>query len=291
MVLINPRAGLLNTKNSAPEVERILRRALKHAAFHVTETENEADQALRRAVAQQFRRVIVAGGDGTVHHAARILAGTNVELGLIPLGSANNIAGSLRIPDKPRNAMRLAAGGRAHPIDIGRCGRHIFLEAAGIGFHAHVLKIYSRSQSKSLVRSAYAIVRTGIEMEPLHVTLTADGARRRHVISQMTISNLPMYGANFKPSPHARPDDGLLDVVLVPYTAAAALPVFVAALRAGTFHTMPGVITFSCNKLEIETQRPAPLHLDADASFFTPATIQTHCACLKIVRPATHHAY
>lgn len=289
MVVVNPRAGLLNTRTGGRDVAGMLRRALPGAMFAATESEEQGERALREAVQQKIRRVIVAGGDGTMHHAACVLAGTDVELALIPLGSANNIARSLAIPEEPRRAMRLAAEGRAHPMDAGLCGDRLFLEAAGIGFHARVLKLYSRTQTKSLARSIYSVARTALEMQPIEVHLTVDGAPQSHVIAQLTISNLPLYGTNFRPAPRARPDDGLLDVTLIPLSATGSMPVFAAALREGRLHELIGVRSFRCRELGIRTNRPEPLHIDADTSLCTPALIKVSPAAIRIVRPDPPH--
>ena len=286
MVMLNPNAGLLNTRHAMPDVERMMRRMLKGALFAATQSEDHAAKALGEAVKSGMRRVLVAGGDGTVHHAAAVLAGTPVELGLIPLGSANNIAGSLGIPDQPRAALRLAAGGRAHPMDVGRCGRHIFLEAAGLGFHASVLNRYAQTNRKSLVRGLYALARTAAELKPFSAVLTVDGHTREASIFQMTISNLPMYGTNFRPAPGAKPDDGFLDVTIVPDARVSELASLVAAARAGRLHTLPEVRSFRCRSLRVKTAVPVPVHLDADAGHQTPATFRIQALALNIVRPA-----
>lgn len=285
LVVLNPRAGLLNMRTSVADVDRLARRVLRGAAFAATETEDQGENALRAAVRQGLRRVIVAGGDGTAHHAARVLAGSPVELALIPLGSANNIARSLGIPLDPRRALRLAAAGRASPMDAGLCGDALFLEAAGIGFHARVLRLYSRSRTKSLARSIYSLARTALEMQPIEAALTVDGAPQRHEAAQITVSNLPLYGTNFRPAPHARPDDGYLDVTVVPPAPASALPAFVAALRSGNLHALPGVRSFRCREIHISAPGPEPLHMDADASRHTPAMLRIWPAAINIVRP------
>lgn len=285
MVLINPFAGLLNTRNRLPDVEHMLRRRLPGAGFVVPESEDHAARILRRAVKQHVRRVIVVGGDGTVHHAARILAGTSVELGLVPLGSANNIAGSLGIPDQPRAALRLAAGGCAAPMDVGRCGKDIFLEAAGLGFHADILHRYAQKHRKSLVRGTYAVIRTLAELKPFDAVLRVDGQTRRHSVFQMTINNLPMYGTNFRTAPQALPDDGFLDVTIIPHAEVSEIPALLMAARQGRLHEWPGVQWFQCRELRVRTAEPVPVHLDADARHMTPAIFRIAPSALRIVRP------
>jgi diacylglycerol kinase (ATP) len=284
-IIINLRAGLLNARFQPRDVADQLRSALPDAVFHETGDESQATAVLRAAARDGVPRVIVVGGDGTAHHAARLLAGSRTELALIPLGSANNIARSLNIPQTPPEALRLAVDGVARHIDVGRCGRQMFLEAAGIGYHASVLALYDRRDHKSLVRGAYAIVRTALALAPFPATLTADGRLMRRNVFQLTISNLPMYGTNFRPSPDALPDDGLLDVTLVTRARPLDLLPGVIAARAGVLQKLPGVETFRCRTLRIETSQPMPLHCDADARLSTPMTISVDPAALRIVRP------
>ena len=285
VVVLNPAAGLLNPRCGGDDVEAMIRRRLPGARFFHTRSEAHATRVLGRAVKSGAGRVIVVGGDGTVHHAARVLAGTRMTLGVVSLGSANNIARSLNLPLAPGDALRTAACAPPMPMDLGRCGNEIFLEAAGVGYHASVLALYNRRNSKSLVRSVYSMARTSVELAPFRVRAVADGRARALTVFQLTISNLPMYGTNFRPAPHARPDDGLLHVTVIPRPHPPGVPGIFALLRAGLPQLLPGLVRFSCRSLQLETERPVPLHLDADARHKTPAQFRIDPGALLVAAP------
>lgn len=283
LVIVNPRAGLLNARYKSGEAEWLVRRRLPGARVERTGSEAHAEELLREAVSGGADRVIAVGGDGTLHHAARALLGSGTALGVVSLGSANNIARSLNIPLDLEQMILFAASGPARAVDVGKCGEAVFIEAAGIGYHASVLARYNRYDRKSLVRSVYAMTRTAIELKPFTARLIADGQAREHSVYQLTISNMPFYGTNFRPAARALPHDGLLDVTILP-NPPGLLPFFAAA-RAGLTHLIPGVVSFQCKTLRIETEFPVPVHCDADARMNTPAEITVHPSALRIIAP------
>lgn len=284
LVIINPNAGLLNARHKSGEAEWLVRRRLPGARVERTESEAHAEGLLREAVKAGAARVIAVGGDGTLHHAARTLLGSQTALGVVSLGSANNIARSLNIPLDLEKMILFAAEGPAQAIDVGKCNQSVFIEAAGIGFHASVLARYNRYDRKSLVRSIYAMTRTAIEMKSFQARLVVDGSAREQSVYQLTVNNMPFYGTNFRPAPHALPNDGLLDVTILPKSEPGLLPFFAAA-RAGLTRLIPGVVSFQCKTLQIETENPVPVHCDADARMNTPVEITVNPLALRIIAP------
>lgn len=286
IVMMNPNAGLLNPLRDIEDVLPTLKSAFPGAEFVETQSEAHAARILKHAAAASApARIVIAGGDGTFHHAAQLLAGSGAELALIPLGSANNIASSLGIPEGPPDAVALAVGGVSKPIDIGKCGRDIFIEAAGIGFHATAMGRYGMKQKKSLVRAAYSLVKTMSELQPFQVLINADGRKFKRRIYQLTANNLPMYGTNFKLAPAALPDDGFLDVTLIPMIEPAFILPLVAAARAGLVNNIPRVETFRCRSLSITAEKPIPVHLDAQVREIQNIKIHVLNSSLNIVRP------
>jgi len=110
----------------------------------------ELDGAVRE-LAGQAGRIVVAGGDGTVSSAARALAGTDVELALLPLGTLNHLARDLGIPSDLEAAARIAAQGASIQIDIGEVNGVGFVNNASIGLYpAMVRRRDARRRSSSL---------------------------------------------------------------------------------------------------------------------------------------------
>ncbi len=136
--------------------------------------------AIRVAVREGARRIIVAGGDGTIAAAASVVAGTDVSIGILPAGTLNHLARDLGIPLDLAEAARVAVQGEERTIDVGRAGDRIFLNTSSVGAYVLFVRIRERLEPRlgywlaSLVASARLMLR----LRRVHVELEADGERR-----------------------------------------------------------------------------------------------------------------
>jgi diacylglycerol kinase (ATP) len=284
LLIINPSAGSLNPlRPSNDDLKRQVLRMLPDAEAVETESEAHAAEVVHRALRRGVGIVAGAGGDGTAHHLAGLLAGTSAALGIIPLGTANNIARSIGLPVTARSAIRAIERGRIRAIDLGYVEDRHFIEAAGIGLHATALRRYRVGPKKDILRGIYAVARGLAELEPFELRMKADGREVVREAAQATFSNLPIYGGGFRIAPRARADDGRLDVTLIGEITPFNLPGFVIAVWAGLLRLDPSVRVFRATRVEIDTDRPMPVHVDAETPFETPVTISVKRRHLKFV--------
>lgn len=167
-------------------------------------------------------RVIVAGGDGSLHLMVNVLAGlgrlTDVAVGVVPLGTGNDFAGGAGIPEDPLEAARACLGARPQPVDVivADDGEHVVNAAhAGIGAVAA-----ERAQSaKPLAgRLAYPLgaIQAAIREPGYEVTLQLDGRTVHDTAMLFTlVSNGPRIGGGALMCPDADPADGLIDVLVI----------------------------------------------------------------------------
>lgn len=131
LLVISPGAGGMNE-----DVERKLRRAF--ADHQIVEFDPKED--LSRLVSPQAR-IVVAGGDGSVEFVVRKLADTQHPVGIVPLGTFNNLAHALGLPDDIDKAIEVAREGRTKAITLGRVNDHIFVEACAIGLFGETIAL------------------------------------------------------------------------------------------------------------------------------------------------------
>ena len=147
LVLVNDGTTKAVDPVELSAVVRILREAGGRVDLVRTGTVDAFIEAWKASAAD---RVVLVGGDGTVHAAANVV-GAQRELALIPTGSANNVARSLGIPLDPRAAAELAAHGRAYPLDLIEArtedGSYLVVEAVSVGFLAQARSRYHASSS------------------------------------------------------------------------------------------------------------------------------------------------
>jgi diacylglycerol kinase family enzyme len=202
------------------------------------------DATVGQAIAEGANLVISAGGDGTLRDVAAALAGSGIPLGVLPGGTANVFAAEAGIPTDPAAAARALVAGRVRPFDLGALsvgGRGIrFLLFAGAGLDAAALHAtdptLKRKSGPAAIALGGAIALAGGKSRLVRVS-TAAGVIFEGRIWQALCANTALYGGAIRPSPDARPDDGLLDLCLVP----DAGPIAMAKLGLSlALHQVPG---------------------------------------------------
>jgi len=221
LCITNPAAARTRPR-SVDAVMRILRSAGWHAELSATTGPGDARRLAAEGVAQGMDVVAVFGGDGTTMQAAAALVGTDVNLGVIPGGTGNLLAGNLRIPSAPARAAQALVTGRPRRFDLGRMeradGLHYFAVACGAGYDARVMAATLSEHKRRWGMAAYAATTLRLmgELRSTDHVITIDGAEYDANAAMVLVANcgevIPPYvrlGAGI------RPDDGLLDVVVV----------------------------------------------------------------------------
>lgn len=166
------------TAGSAPDAIAALRDA---GGFDVIEADAEQVGAeVRAAVAAGHRRIVVAGGDGTVGAAASELVGSSVELAVIPGGTLNHFSRDHGIPTDAAIAVRLARDGTARPVDVARVNDRVFLNTSSVGAYVSFVRTRDRIEGTwgYTIASVIAAVRTWFSMHRFAVEVTGpDGPR------------------------------------------------------------------------------------------------------------------
>jgi diacylglycerol kinase (ATP) len=217
-LIVNPEAGqVLVNSDQLEQIIHTLHGYHIDADISIITPEHSGETLAHEAINSGYDIVVAVGGDGTVHQVATTLQGSRVVLGIIPLGTMNNLAYSLHIPTDIAGACHIIGMGRRHAIDIGYINGHPFIEVASIGAEATFFPVAENMRHRG-IKGAIGAAVTGLrlllhlQMHPLIIEL--DGKSKRFHAWQVTICNAPVYGLRFAAAPKARIDDGLLDVVI-----------------------------------------------------------------------------
>jgi YegS/Rv2252/BmrU family lipid kinase len=221
VLIYNPESG--GNASHVHRLKTILQRLAAHGirAKVGEDTSGRAARALAKAAAKNEQDlVIVAGGDGTIEAVASELVGSKTALGIIPAGTANNLARSLGIPLELDDACALLGAGSTRKIDVGHVlgekkpETKYFLETAGLGLTAIVIPAGQAVRKGQLFKLPQAL-RKLFDYKPEAVEIVLDDGRSISANSQLvTVSNAPLMGRNFLLAPSAKMDDGLLDIAV-----------------------------------------------------------------------------
>jgi diacylglycerol kinase (ATP) len=288
LLVVNGRAsGIEDPERTASELSAILAELHVPAEAVVTADEAEMFEALRGAVATD-RRVVLAGGDGSLHDAANAPLGRLPELAIVPAGRANNIARALHVPSDRARALAIAALAPALPLDTLRVQtpeRSLFaVEAVSAGFQAQARSQYDGENSADLRQGVRTAARAVRRFTPFELRarlgdeeLVSDSA------AQLFLSNLPYFGFGFEVDPDADPTDGRLEAILFEASARRSLLPLAAAAYRGRHLGRKGVTMVSTPRAELI--EPLPLVADAVPLGTTTATITVDRDRLRVAAP------
>lgn len=263
------------------------------------ETEVEAAPApaqlrerVQQAEAEGFHVIVAVGGDGTVRTVAQALIESPLILGILPLGTANNIARGLGIPFTLPEAMQTLRDGIVRDMDAGRIGEEYFLEAAGVGLFADAMHDFGAEEPRP-----YQVFRLLKVLWPLFwnlrsrtLRLILDGVEHQEEVTMVTVANGAYLGEGLAVAPNASVSDGRFDVLTVGRLSRPALLRFALALLRRQHLALPQVHLASARQVEIRrihlAHRPLPVHADDHIAARTPATLTVLPNALRVIAPS-----
>ncbi|HEX6938725.1 MAG TPA: diacylglycerol kinase family protein [Longimicrobiales bacterium] len=278
-IILNPKAG----QDDPARLRRMIGGAFaaRSAPFDLAETScaGHAIELARSAARLGYRAVCVVGGDGTLAEAATGLDGTDVPLGLIPRGTANQVAQNLQIPTELEAAVDTVIHGTPTPLDLGRIGERAFALVAGAGYDAAVMAAATRPMKERWGFGAYvfAAVKEAIAATPADFRIVADGMEINIRAVSVMLANMGELFTHFLPfgfplAPHPTRSwqDGLFDVVVLAPRNPAEFPAVLWRAANRRFSGDDRLIHFQAREVSIEAEPPVPVQIDGDEAGTTP---------------------
>jgi diacylglycerol kinase (ATP) len=234
------------------------------------------------------RRVLLVGGDGSIHAVANLREPPG-ELALLPAGGANNVARSLGIPLDARRAARLAVSGWIKPVDLIEATtptrRYVTVESVSVGFLAQARARYRGANSVDVLEGLRAGAAALERFHPLGVRVTSGCDVENLALAQLFVANLPLYEFGLHVAPQADATDGLLDFVGVEAGGRAGVGLMLGRLLRGTRLDRPGVHVWRARHGRIATHGASPIVADSEDLGFGPVELAVLPGALPLVRP------
>jgi len=277
---------------------RATAKQLKSAGWSVEQelvvTKGQLRSGAARAVKRGADAVIAVGGDGAVLQVVQSLAGTQVALGIIPMGTGNLLAGNLGIPKGVDDAVKVLVDGGRRKIDLGRLtagGKQtMFAVACGVGFDAEVMASTDPEEKEHLGKLAYVVsaIRRQGQVRDVRYEVTLDGVHHSMDATQVLVANFGGMGAGVKTRLEVEPDDGLLDVLVI--RASGPLGGLLAgweALRQDEPGESPEghVFRTRARKVRVSTAKRRLVETDGSVAGKTPIRVSVRPAALTVIVP------
>jgi YegS/Rv2252/BmrU family lipid kinase len=232
--------------------------------------------------------VVIGGGDGTLNAAAPALVETGLPLGILPLGTANDLARTLGLPPDPVAAASVIVAGLTRPVDLGEVNGIFYFNVASIGFSARLARRLTAEAKRrwGIVGYALAALQLLSESRPFLVEIDHDGRTERARTIQVSVGNGRYYGGGLAVEASARADDGRLDVYSLEVPHWGHLIRLAPALKRGTQRNSRYVRSFATTELSLRTPRRHEVNADGELVTSTPARFRVHPAAIQVFVPA-----
>lgn len=285
-VLTNPTSG----KGKGSSVANTVIPRLTDAGFDVRAlTGRDADEAgdlARQAVADGVETLVVIGGDGMVHLAAQVLAGSETRLGLVPAGTGNDVARAVGVPRKdPGAAADVIIGGKERAIDLARIGHRYYVTVLAAGFDAIVNeRANEMTWPKGQMRYNLATLAELRTFSPIPYVLEVDGEQHRFDAMMVAVGNSESFGGGMRITEGAVMDDGILDVVaIMPMSKLELIRTF-PKLFSGTHVQHPKYRHFSGRTITVAAPGIVA-YADGERIAALPLTVEVVPGALRVLVP------
>ncbi|PQV65035.1 lipid kinase, YegS/Rv2252/BmrU family [Abditibacterium utsteinense] len=267
--------------------------ALREAGVEVKEAVLAKDKAetkrlLQREIIDKSRLVIVGGGDGTLSSCAATLAGSEVAMGVIPLGTGNTFARSIGIPVDMKGAIETIAKGRIEAVDVGRCNRQIFLNSVSLGLSSDIAGALTSDVKKRFGLFAWFIVGGKVLARHRSMKLRVLSEERSFSVKthQLMIANGRYVAGPIKASEDASLQDHQLTVFALGGSSKAALFQAVWHWLRHSHKEATEVPFFETKQLRVESLgRRLKANTDGEINEHTPLELSIWPRALRVVVP------
>lgn len=237
--------------------------------------------------------VIIGGGDGTLNAAISGLVETQLPLGVLPLGTANDLARTLNIPTTLENACRIITEGKTESIDVGWVNGKYFFNVASIGLSVQITRKLNKDTKQQWGVLAYPIaaIQALRHSRPFRAELVLDNGDRQQVQTiQIAVGNGRHYGGGMTVASSAAIDDQQLDVYSLNLKHWWQLLAVLPGMRSGDQTSWAFVDGFSCREVEVKTRRRLPINTDGEITTHTPAHFRVVPQALKVFVPVVENS-
>ena len=289
LIILNPAAR----SEKAGRLSEKLASLCTGAEIRLSGLPGDAEKSARDAVMEGYTTIVAAGGDGTVNEVVNGIMASGkegVRLGILPVGTMNVFAVELGIPlNSLEKAWEVIQGAGVRHLDLPVCsagaGTRCFVQLAGVGLDAEVVRRTTRESKKALGPLSYLLSLAQIAgVKPPQVTLeSADGTIRTG--SFILLGNGRFYGGPFTMFRQGSPCDGLIDVLVFRNQSPWDLLRYMHAILIGQHDQLGDVEYFQTSSLSFRSEEPVPYELDGEMAGYLPLTLRMEKAALTVLAP------
>ncbi|BAZ31953.1 diacylglycerol kinase catalytic region [Cylindrospermum sp. NIES-4074] len=289
---ISPRALLLVNRH-ARQGEKSLTEAidcLKTLGFDLIEESTEDAKHLGDIIKRYQKEidlVIAGGGDGTLNAIVDAIVDTQLPLGVLPMGTANDLARTLGIPNSLPEACKIIASGHLRRIDLGWVNGKHFFNVASLGLSVKITQRLTKEVKRRWGIFAYAATALQViwESRPFQAEIRINGTSFRVKTVQIAVGNGRYYGGGMAVVHDAAIDDQRLDLYSMEIENWWQIILLLPAMRQGRHIYSRNVRVLEGKEIEVFTRKPRPINTDGEITTYTPALFRVIPKAISVLVP------
>ena len=262
--IINPISGVGKQKNITTLIEKFLDKNKFIYDIIFTKYSGHAKLIAKEAIKENYQILVAVGGDGTVNEISSELIYSDLILGIIPAGSGNGFAFHFGIHKNIKRSILQLNNSKTETIDSGEINDFPFVNVSGIGFDAHIAKLFSKSKKRGLI-SYIKLIFKELSYQSKNYTIRYNKIERQVNAILISFANASQYGNNFKISPFAKVNDEKIDFVIIKDIPRWKIPAFLFILAIGKINTSRYVEIIKSNRMHIiSNDNKELIHIDGE---------------------------
>lgn len=261
LFIINPISGNEDKSHLLRMVKAELKSDHKLTVFKTT-GENDTEKIQQELKKENFDRVLVAGGDGTVKLAAEAMGDHALPIGILPAGSANGLASDLDLPEQPKKFIPIALYGKTRKIDAININDELGLHISDFGLNAELIKEYESSSLRGKLGYAINSITTLFQSKgPYEFEISTEKETFTKKGIMLALANSKKFGTGAVVNPKGKIDDGIFEVLLF-----KKLDLFeiLKTLNEGKELSSDFVESFPVKEVKIKTQQKVDFQIDGE---------------------------
>lgn len=285
LVILNPAAKGEKALAFRERIRNLCQSHETECEVRMTSGRGNARHIAEEAVKEGFSTIVAAGGDGTINEVVNGIAGSDVALGLLPVGTMNVFAAELGLPNDVQKCWKIIAEGATKVVDLALANEQFFVQLAGVGLDAQVVEETSWEFKKNFGPLSYLISASQIAArKPPRILIEGeDGVEREG--SFVLVGNGRFYGGPFVMFKDARADDGKLDIVIFKNLSHLDMIRYMQGILFGTHMDLHDVEYFQTTKATVRSDERVPVEVDGELAGETPVTFQIAPHRLRVLVP------
>ena len=281
-IISNPTSGKGESLKTAIQIHKILEPYGFEVEIKNTSGHGDAKNLASEAIHEGVQSIICCGGDGTIHEIINGLSTINPQhskpkLGIMPTGRCNNLAKELNLDNSPNNLCQLIIDSQYNSIDLGKVNETLFATVAALGFDSKVAEYVDEGKHPKFLSGTlsylYGIFAVLFKFSCPKVSIKGDFGSYTGNIFLVASGNTPDYGGDFKITPNAKIDDGILNICIVKNISKIKALILLPRVFFGTHIKHPKAIYEPSKNLSISSENSISIWADGEYVGTTPATI------------------